>query len=308
MSTAEEFDAFANGLGKPAEVKPPEAPAVEPPAAPVAEPAVPAPAPAPAAEERPRDADGRFVSVAVHAREMGKLKDQVAELTSQLDKVKQTAETPKSIAAFDALREKFQEDFPDEYKQMMGAFEGELLTRDQQMAKMSETLSRYEQSEQQREQQEQQKAADAVNAIIDASPVLSQLQAAATTDEGKAVWDAAVKHSQQLLKMPAWVNKTEAEIYEEAGLRAARDYGIKVESTSPATPSPAPAPSATPAPAPATPKPLPAPTVPGSLSLVPTGQSPEVKGGMQVNSLHAVMNASRNMSREDFERVLLHGG
>ncbi len=304
MSTAEEFDAFANGLGKPAEVKPPAAPVVEPVAA--APPAV--PAPAPAAEERPRDADGRFVAVAVHAREMGKLKDQVADLTSQLDKVKQTTETPKSIAAFDALREKFQEDFPDEYKQMMGAFEGELLSRDQQMAKMQATVQQFQTAEKQRAEQAQQQAAQTVNEIIQASPVLSQLQAAAETDEGQAVWQAAVEYSQQLLTMPAWASKTEAEIYEEAGLRAARDYGIKVEPRTPATPSPAPAPSATPVPTPATPKPLPPPTVPGSLSLVPTGQSPEVKGGMQVNSLHSVMNASRGMSREDFERVLLHGG
>lgn len=217
-------------------------------------------------EEPPRDDKGRYVKVSVHAREMSKRDAEIATLREQLASVQAKPETPKSIAEFDKLREQFKGNFPEEFQQVFGVMEQQLLTRDEENAKLKQVLARFEEAEKAKADEASAKATEEAIGAIAAVPTLKAWQEVALgdqpTEEATALWNAAVKHDTVLREFPAWRDKPMQERFKEAALRTARDFGLTIPE---ATPSPA---------APPPHKPLPEQKLPASLSNVPGGIAP----------------------------------
>lgn len=347
MTTAEDFDKFAQGIDAKAEkaaVAVPEvAPAVEAPPVdatpkPAEKPAeakaepvvakstesivkdepkaeVQAEAPKPAVEEPARDDKGRFVKVAVHAREISKRDAEIETLKHQIEDLQKAKPTVKNIEAFEKFKEKFSEELPAAFKEMFGVLESEILSRDEKLAAMQAKIDEAEQSRQSAEQVEADKAAEASFKAAEQVPVIQgwwdAAQAENATDEVKTVWATAVEHDNFLKQAPAWASKPITERFAEVARRTALDLGIelpkvepKVEVKAEVIPPKVETPKAE-----LPPKALPAAPLPASLSNIPgPAASPATpKIASEGMSLHAAINATKGMSRAQAERFLLHG-
>lgn len=308
MTSAAEFDAAIQPAATPA---PEPTPAPAEPVVPPAEPAkveTPEPTPTlaaePASAEPVRDEKGRFVKVAVHARLMGEKDSRIEELEGQVKTLREaTPAPPKTIEAIEKLKQKFvAQGFADELQELLTAVSGELLTRDEQVAKLEKALDGYQSEAQRQEQAAAEKSAEAVSAEIAKNPTLrgwlDGYLAEEPTPEAKLAWDTAKEHDAALRKMPAWRDKPMAERFEEAVSRTSRDLGLPLAAK--------PAEAARPA---LPPKPLPAPIAPASISNIPTGLSPNSPNNSAAGmSLHNAIHATQNMTRAQAEKLLLHGG
>ncbi len=255
--------------------------------------------------EPPRDDKGRFVKVAVHAREMAARDRRIDELEQQLAAAKASPQaSPANIAAFEALRDKLT-DLPPEIGAIIDAVQGELISRDEKLAKMQGIVDRYEQAEAARVSAAQDAAAEEAGRVIEADAVLSGWATEAFPDKGepaadaKTRWEALVSHDEALAKLPAWRDKPQAARIEEAKRRTAADFGITLPQPTQQA-APAAAPRQLPAAAPA--------AAPSSLSNITAGRSPEAPRASSGMSFTAALAAARGLSPTQAEARILGGG
>ena len=258
--------------------------------------------------------DERVVRLGVHVREVTaerklreKAEAEVKELREQLGKV--SDETKGQLDELEALKATLPE---DAYESVEKAFRA----RDEKLDRAMKVIERYEQAEEQRQRDEAVTAQSEVDTALQANDTLSQWHEEVYGEDGEVRqdvseealerWNAVAAHDKILRASPAWSKKPLADRFQEAMTRAARDLDIelpKPETDSDKDKDPPPK------------KELPAIDpekggAPASLSNIPKGKSPSdtSQPAAENMSLASAIHATKNMDRDQAERLLLHGG
>lgn len=242
-------------------------------------------------EEPARDDKGRFVKVAVHAREMAAKNDRIAELERQLqDAQGKEGRKPQSLESLNALRAKLKDEAPEFVTEIIDALEAELVTRDEKVKAYESTIEQYTQAEAAR-------AAETKAQLLAKVPVLNEWSQAADDSEQKALWQRAVLHEQQLRESGLTKWEDNEARFRQAALRAAEDLGIELKPEQIGRkPSPQ---SAAPTVAPSKPK------GPTSLSQVGGRTPPDPGRGFDGSFTSALHRAPDNF--DDAERFFFQG-
>lgn len=247
----------------------------------------------PAKTDAPRDEQGRFIRVGVHAKLMGEAQAAIKALQDQLEAAKGD-QSPKTIEALEELKDQFPAELVD-------AVTGQFLALGAQNEKLVKQVEELLERDRAREQQEAAELSAQLRQDMSNVPQLMEWFEAAnaenSTPEQQDLWQRVVEADAALKDTPAWKSRPVEQRFAKAVQRVCEDVGMDYKPPAQQSTNPT-GTTAKPAGVAATRELPKAPDAPTSLSSMPAGGSPQTPKAVPAEglSLHQSAKATEGMS------------